>query len=473
MSGVPLQEKSVITRSVEVAAGVYAPGHLGELTRIIDFDLVDAVVAETGAREKRLRLLPSRVVVYFVLALALLERCSYRAVWAKLTAGMAGLCLTRPSMSSLSRARRRVGTAPLRRLFQTLAGAVGLPGQPGVFYRGLRTVAIDGTHLHVPDTPQLTWRYPKRAAAKLEFGYPLLRLLVVIECGTRALLGAAFGPEAEGELPYARRLVGVLDHTMLLLADAGFDAAEFLHDVAASGAQFLVRSSARRCPTIAQRLPDGSYLARIGYRTLPVPILVRIIEAQITITLADGTRRHEQWRLITSLLDHSRYPARELVDLYHERWQTETTYFSIKKTMLDGRVLRSHSLAGIEQEVYALLAAYQALIRAAGDAAATRPGLDMDRISFTVLIDTAIDTITTASAILPDNPPDLLATIGQAALTNLLPARRRPRVKTRTRKNPTSKYSPNTRQHPTTAQTYTFHADITIFKQGLASRSKR
>jgi hypothetical protein len=77
-SGVPLQEKSVITRTIEVAGGAYAPGHLGELTQVVDFTLVDAVLEETGTRERRLRLLPSRVVVYFILALALFEDCSYR-----------------------------------------------------------------------------------------------------------------------------------------------------------------------------------------------------------------------------------------------------------------------------------------------------------------------------------------------------------------------------------------------------------
>lgn len=468
-----MQEKSVISRSFEVAGGVHAPGHLGELTQIIDFDLVDAVLEETGTREKRLRLLPSRVVVYFVLALALFERCSYLATWGKLTAALTDLRLTRPSVSSLSRARRRIGPAPLRRLFEAVAGVVGLPSQPGVFYRGLRTVAIDGTHLHVPDREQVTWRYPKRVGDRREFGYPLLRLLVVIECGTRAVLAADFGPDAGGELPYAHRLVGVLDRAMLLLADAGFDAAQFLHDVRERGTQFLVRSTACRRPTITQRLPDGSYLTRIGYGTLPALILVRVIEAQVTITLTDGTVRREQWRLITSLTDHARYPARELVDLYHERWQVETTFYSIKATMLNGRVLRSHSIPGIEQEVYALLTAYQALIRAAADAASTQPGMDMDRFSFTILIETAVDTITTASAILPDGPADLLGAIGQAALANLLPAWRRPRVKARTRKNPTSKYGPNTGQHPATAQTYSFHAEITVFEKGLASRSRR
>ncbi|MEJ8631993.1 transposase [Streptomyces sp. MS2.AVA.5] len=200
---------------------------------------------------------------------------------------------------------------------------------------------------------------------------------------------------------------------------------------------------------------------------------MRVIEAQVTITLADGTIRREQWRLLTSLLDPARHPARELVDLYHERWQAETTYFSIKATMLNGRVLRSRSLEGLDQEVYALLTTYQALIRAAGDAVATRPGLDMDRISFTVLLQSAADQVTTAHGILPATPGDLTGAIGRAILDALLPARRRSRLKARTRKNPTSKYGPNAGQRPATAQTYTFRADITFLEHGLSTRQHR
>jgi len=467
-----LHEESVITRTVRAAPGVLGPGHLGELTQTIDFALVDAVLEETRTCERRRRLLPSRVVVYFVLALALFERCSYPAVWGKLTAGLGGVCLPRPAASSLCRARRRIGAAPLRRLFETLAGPVGLPGQPGVFYRGLRTVAVDGTHLHAPDDPAITWRCPKRGGGRREYGYPLLRLVALIECGTRAVLAAAFGPEAAGELPYARQLLAALDAGMLLLADAGFDAAEFLRDIGLAGAQFLIRSTASRCPTALAHLPDGSYLARLGYGVLPALIPVRIIEATVTITLADGTTRTEQWRLITSLLNHAHHPATELVALYHERWQAETTYYSIKATILDGRILRSRTLTGIDQEVYALLTTYQALIRAAADTAATRPGLDMDRISFTILLHTAGDLVTTATGILPAGPPDLAGAIGRAALRDLLPAWRRPRIKARTRKNPASKYSPNAGQHPATAQAYTLHADIVFFGKGLASRAR-
>lgn len=406
-----------------------------------------------------------------MLALALFERHSYRMVWSKLTAALTPLALVRPSVSSLTRARRRVGAAPLRGLFETLAGPVARPGQDGSFYQGLRTVAVDGTLLHTPDDETLTWRYPKRAGESLEFGYPLLRLLALVECGTRALITAAFGPESEGELPYAKRLLPALDKTMLLLADAAFDGNEFLHAVHQSGARFLVRSGARRVPTSAEHLGDGSYIARIGYGVLRVLLPVRVIEATLTVTLADGTVRTEQWRLITNLLDPVKYPATERVDLYHRRWQAETAYFSIKATMLDGRVLRSCSIDGLDQEVYALLTAYQALIRAGDDALTGRPDIPMERISFTVLLAAATDTVTASHGIFPSTLVDLVGTIGRAALGDLLPAHRRQRVKARTRKNPTSKYGPNAGQHPHKAQNYTVRTTVAFFAHGLNSRS--
>ncbi len=152
------------------AHDVYAPGHLGELTQVVDPQLVDAVLEETGSRERRVRLLPARVVVYFVLALAFFERSSYQAVWDKLCAGLRGTAVARPCASSLSRARRRVGSAPLRRLFEVLAGPVAARAQAGSFWHGLRVVAVDGTTLSIPDEKAVTWRFPKHRGQVLEFG---------------------------------------------------------------------------------------------------------------------------------------------------------------------------------------------------------------------------------------------------------------------------------------------------------------
>jgi len=69
---------ATITRAVTVAAGVYAPGHLGGLTQYLPFELVDDVLEQTRTVQRRLRVLPSRAGVYFLLALAMFPRLGYR-----------------------------------------------------------------------------------------------------------------------------------------------------------------------------------------------------------------------------------------------------------------------------------------------------------------------------------------------------------------------------------------------------------
>jgi hypothetical protein len=142
------------TRVVTVAAGVYAPGHLGELTQYLPFEAVDDVLEQTGTVQCRLRDLPSRVGVYFVLALALFPRLGYLRVWRKMVAGLSGLtglAIPQPSEKALRDLRRRLGPAPLKMLFGLVAGPLALPGTPGVRFRGLRTVAFrdpDRRHRH-------------------------------------------------------------------------------------------------------------------------------------------------------------------------------------------------------------------------------------------------------------------------------------------------------------------------------------
>jgi hypothetical protein len=324
---VPLLRKSDTIPPGDEALDLFAAGHLGELTQFVDCDLVDAVLEETGTRERRLRLLPARVMVYFTLALAVFEHCSYQAVWGKLTAGLDARAPARPASSSLSRARRRLGAAPLHRLFATLAGPVATPGQGCAFYQGLRLVAVDGTTLCAPDEKAVTWKYRKHIGEVKEFGYPLVRLVALVECGTRALLDAVFGPDRIGELAYAQRLLGRLDSSMLLLADAYYDAVGFLTAVSDTGAPFLLRSTRKRRPTTRHPLSDGSYRTFIlsnNYRAgqgYGKRLEVRVIEAWVTVALADGTRRTELWRLLTTLMDAERHPASELIDLYHRRWR--------------------------------------------------------------------------------------------------------------------------------------------------------
>src|SRR5260370_3788320 len=144
---------TTISRAITVAAGAYAPGHLGELTQYLPFELVDDVLEQTRTVQRRLRDLPSRVGVYFVLALAMFPRLGYARVWGKLTAGLAGLDVASPSEKALRDLRRRLRPEPLRALFEVVAGPLAWPRTAGVRFAGLRTVAVDGLNpLKVPGT---------------------------------------------------------------------------------------------------------------------------------------------------------------------------------------------------------------------------------------------------------------------------------------------------------------------------------
>ncbi|MGW7605238.1 IS4 family transposase [Streptomyces antimycoticus] len=421
-----------LTRSTVVADGVFAPGHLGELTGHLPFELVDDVLERAGGIQRRLRLLPSRVGVYFVLALALFPQLGYVRVWDKLTAGLRAMSPRRPSEKALREVRRRLGIEPLRLLFESLAGPVAQPVTPGVRYRRWRTVAFDGcSSAKAPDRPRVRAWLGKHKHRYGTDGYPMLKMMVLCETGTRGLLGAVFGPTPEKETGYAEQLLPLLDESMLLLNDRGFDTDDFLAKAAATRAQLLVRLKSTRTPARWALLPDGTFLTRINGTRL------RIIDAHIVATTAKGLRLEGHYRLATTLTDHRRYPAAELVELYHERWEIESAFYSLRHTLQRGLVLRSQDAAGVQQELWAHLTVYQALRRAMTEAVETSPGTDPDRASFTVALETAKDQLIAAADVLPDAKSGRIAL---AVLHNLLPPRRA-RITPRRVKCPISRYA--------------------------------
>ena len=284
----------------------------------------------------------------------------------------------------------------------------------------------------VPDTPAVLRRFTKQAGNHGGTGYPQLRLLALVACGTRTLIDVVFGPTTAGETTYAPRLVPSLRPGMILLADRNFGAKGLLADIAATGAEVLVRlKSGRRLPVLA-RFPDGSYLSTLG------ELRVRVIDCEITVTTTAG-KHTGHYRLATTLLDHHRHPAAELTALYHQRWEIETAYLELKSTILGGRVLRARTPEGIDQEIYALLVVYQLLRTAMADAAGTRPGTDPDRASFSIAWQTARDQVVLAAGVIADSVIDLAGTIGRHVLADLLPTRRL-RVSPRLVKRAISKY---------------------------------
>jgi transposase IS4-like protein/DDE family transposase len=427
-----LEDQCVISREITVAAGVFAPGHLGELTQIVPFEMVDQALAGTGTTQARIRVLPSRVVVYLLLAGGLFAELGYRQVWHKLTAGLGNLPVASPGDNALWQARARLGAAPLRWLFDLLRGPATAITAGSVRWHGLLVCAIDGTTMTIPDSPRNLAAYGKQAGNHGGSGYPLLRLVTLAACGTRTLIDAVFGPASCGELDYTRRLRRSLHAGMLVLLDRNFDAAALIGQLAATDADLLVRLKSNRKLPVLRRYRDGSYLSQIG------TVQVRVTECQITVATSAG-QHTGVYRLATTLLDHRQHPAVALVTLYHQRWEIETAYLELKSSILGGRVLRARSPAGIAQEVYALLTCYQTLRIAITDAIETTGGIDPDRGSFTIALNAARDLLTQAANVIAGAVVDLIGVIGRRVLDNLLPDRR-PRVSPRIVKRAISKY---------------------------------
>ena len=367
------------THAVARRGAVFAAGHLGELTWQIPVELVDAVLAETRTAERRLRALPSRVGVYFVLALRLFPGLGYRKVWAKLTATMRGR--KTPSAKAFRDLRRRLGAAPMRALIEVLAGPVAAPHTPGVRFGRYRTVAFDGiVSVKVPDTERNRSWLGKLRASLGTTGYPVIRLMTVVEDRHPSVAGRGVRGTGHRRNRLRAKAVAAVGHRH---AGAGRPR------VRRRGVPYRAGRDRRPVPgpaaqqpqaARAGRLDDGSHLSRLG------ALAVRIITAEITLTCADGTHYSATYRLATTLCDPRRHPAARLIAVYHERWEHEIAYLALHHTLAEHRVLRSADPAGLEQEMWALLVVYQALRRAMVTAVESHPGIDPDRASFTTAL---------------------------------------------------------------------------------------
>jgi len=379
---------------------------VGVLTRVVPRDLIDEVIAESGRKEKRSRLLPAHVVVYYVLALALYFGEAYDEVMRRLVGGLRFLRnwsgeWAVPTTSAIAQARARLGAAPLEALFRRVAVPIARPGTRGAWFRSWRIMAIDGVVLDVADTPENNREFEHTSGGRGEGAFPAVRVVGLGECGTHALTAAQLGPVHVGERTLAARLVADLDPTMLVLADRGFYSYTLWQDMTATGAAVVFRVGANMVLPVLQTFPDGSYRSvlldpatqrqvrqrarRAGsgprgehHVLASAGTACRVIEYQITNRAGDS----EIFCLITSILAYSDAPSHELAALYHERWEFELILDEIEIHQLGhGRVLRSKTPEMVKQEIWGILLAHYAIRHLMHEAADTAD-IDPDRLSF-------------------------------------------------------------------------------------------
>jgi len=357
------------------------------LHQVIRPEVVQQVLDATGRRNPRACCLTHEVILWVVLAMGILTDLPIRQVFKharRLRCGEAT-----PRRSSLCEARKRLGVAPVRELFQRVVRPLASPDTPGAFYKGWRLMAVDGTLLDVPDSAANAATFGRPTGGRGDGAFPQIRKLSLVEVGTHVEVALVIKPCHRGETSMVDGLLRHLQPGMLLLWDRNFFSYSLWKKLVGHGLHILARVKGNLVLKPIRSLADGSYLAKI----YPKPydrdqdrhgIVVRVIRYRLDDPQRVG--HGEAHTLITTLLDVDAYPGVELILLYHERWEEELV-FDEQKTHQDPRrptkpaALRSETPAGVVQEVYALSLGH--FVTRALMAEAARPlGVDTDRISF-------------------------------------------------------------------------------------------
>ena len=361
---------------------------LGVIAKFFPAEKIHGVLEETKRASVRERDLPAHVVVYYVIALALYMRSSYREVLRCLLEGVQWLLnpsakLKVAGKSGISQARSRLGAEPLKKLYSAVVAPIAEKHTKGAWYRQWRLVSLDGSTLDVADTRENDKAFGRPGASRGSSAFPKIRFVALLENGTHVLWGGHMDRYATDELTLAEKVVPLLRKGMLCMADRFFPSYKLWRAAAKTEADLLWRTRQNARLEEEKRLSDGSYLSRIYASTADRRkkrngIVVRVIDYR----LKDVPGAEPLYRLITTILDPKQAPAKELAALYHERWEIETTLDELKTHLRGAQIdLRSKTPELVRQEFFGLLMAHFA-IRGLMHEAALKADEDPDRLSF-------------------------------------------------------------------------------------------
>jgi hypothetical protein len=353
------------------------------LKRIIPPAAVQRVLRQTGRAARYCPVLPLWLVVWLVIGIGLFARDSYRFVFKRLQPYRPG---GTPNSNTITAARLALGLLPLRLLSRAVVKLLCEPDtDPGAFYQGMRLMAIDGFVLDLPDTADNARLFGRPGSGRSPGAFPQARVVALCETGSHSFWRWTVKPCRRGETRMAPYLLARLEPGMLLLWDRNFLRHRNVAQVLARQAHLLARIKSTQVVEPLEVLADGSYLAKLYPSSWhrkhdSKGIVVRVIE--YTLCDPDRPTKERAHRLLTTLLDAEAYPAVELVELYHQRWEEELSIDELKTHQKERPTLRSKTPLGVVQEIEGLLLAHYA-VRAVMYEAARARGLDPRRLSFT------------------------------------------------------------------------------------------
>lgn len=428
---------------------VLGPRGLERFAASLDPHWIEQALAFTGTASVRRRKLPAETMVWLILGMALFRDRSIVSVVEHLSLVAPGVDSLAPS--AIPAARSRLGAEPMKWLFHKVAGAWAASPQLDK-YRGLDLLGIDGSHLRVQDTDENFEHFgkPGGRGGSGDAGYPQARIAVLMNLRSRLLTDARFGPFVVSELALAREMVESIDDHSLTVLDRGFHDFSLFADITQRGKNrhVMVRLRADAKFEGLELLSDGSALVRMlpsSSARSKHPDLPEFIEGRVIAYQHEGGIPA---RIFVTLTDHETYPAEELVELYHERWELEVGYDELKTHMLErGECLRSLSPENVSQELWGILLLYN-LVRREMLLVAQHHRLPPTRVSFRAAILTVRDFWLISAWGAPGRVPKLLAELSATLRTLIIPPRRSKRRYPRHVKIKMSNYPRNRGKRP-------------------------
>jgi len=425
------------------------PHSFENFSRHLDSAWIEEALLATGTATVRRRRLPSEQVVWLVIGMGLMRDRPISAVVEQLDLALPSRSGSDVASSGIAQARARVGAPPLEFLFVRTAGDWGHASADRHRWRGLALYGVDGTAIRVPDSDENRRHFGGQPAGngRGDAGYPQLRLVVLMALRSHVLAGASFGPY-DDERRYANDLWSSIPDNSLTIVDRAYLAATCLMPLEAGGnnRHWLTRATKRTKWRVVEKLGKGDLLveltvsdyARHQNGDLPKTWLVRAIEYRHA--------GHDKQVLLTSLTNAELYPAEELVELYHERWEIELGYDEIKTELLEREeTIRSKNPEGVAQEMCGVLIAYN-LVRLEMERLAEEADISPTRVSFVVALRfIRSEWEWSAASRTPGAIPGHLRDMRIKIRRFLLPPRRSDRVYPRAVKIKMSNYSRNRR----------------------------
>jgi hypothetical protein len=434
----PKEVRVQLEKALSVTSA-FVPDNLERLKEHLKPEWIEEALHWTGTTSIRRRRLPADQVVWLVIGMGLFRSEPIERIVEMLDLALPDKKESLVAKSAVTQARQRLKEEPLEYLFRMTATEWAIRSAHAHQWRGLTLYGLDGTTLRVPDSPENRETFGgSYSGLGRDSGYPMVRVVALMALRSHVLADFRFADWHTGEVTLAREVWSELPEESLVIVDRNFLVKRDLFALECSGNRhWLSRTKKNTRWSIIERLGHDDYLVELELheKGMPSTYPVRAIHYK--------RKGHPRSTLLTSLTDPEKYPAKELIALYHERWELEIGYDEVKTHLLDRQeAIRSRTPAGVRQELWGIALAYN-LVRVEMERIADEAGVPPTRISFTASLAIIRDELSRMGGrrFSPGTIPKRLASMRRYLKRLVLPPRRPERIYPRAVKIKMSNYA--------------------------------